>query len=68
MLYYKATAGFGVRVFVGVSVQKRTHRPRFSHPGSCSGVAPLLLSTAPAPAPPVARSLAPSVLSSHHQL
>ena len=38
MLYYRATAGCGVRVFVGVSVrQAHTPRPRFSHPGSCSG-------------------------------
>ena len=37
MLYYKATAGCGVRV-LGPGAQ--AHRPRFSHPGSCSGALP----------------------------
>ena len=60
MLYYKATAGCGARV-LGRS-RCASAPPRFSHPGSCSGVA------APAPvdrplsfATAVARSLAPSV-------
>ena len=31
MLYYKATAGCGVGVFVGASRCAQAHRPRFSH-------------------------------------
>ena len=37
-LYYKATAGCGVGVFCG-GLGAQAHRPRCSHPGSCSGVA-----------------------------
>ena len=43
MLYYKATAGCGVGMFVGVSARKRAAPVALSHPGSrlCGVAAPI---------------------------